>query len=159
MTELEKILNNKVAAIKVQLLFLSLSLSLTHTHTHTHTLFLSLPLPPPSTSLSPPPPIIGNESLPSPQALQQQVRQLESQVAELRHKLSLSEAAREKFATKASELEQEAAGLRVANSLLEQQVDSLQGEVGVAELVQQDLNHLLKVVEDGVGSGEMKVSE
>ena len=45
----------------------------------------------------------------------------------------------------------------MANSLLKQQVDSLQGEVGVAELVHQDLNHVLKVVEEGVGSGEMKV--
>ena len=85
------------------------------------------------------------------------MRELESEVSQLRHKLSLGEAAKEKFSKKASELDQEVIGLRVANSLLEQQVDSLQGEVGVAELVHQDLNHLLKVVEDGVGSGEMKV--
>ena len=132
---------------------------------HTTALSLSLSLssitPSPflSTPLSLPSHLHCAKFLPTSQALQQQVRQLESQVSELRHKLSLSEAAREKFSTKASELEQEAAGLRVANSLLEQQVDSLQGEVGVAELVQQDLNHLLKVVEDGVGSGEMKVSD
>ena len=91
------------------------------------------------------------------QALQQQVKQLESEVEQLREKLSQSETARDKFSSKAAELDQELTGLRVANSLLEQQVDSLQGEVGVAELVQQDLSHVLKLVEEGVGSGEMKV--
>ena len=92
------------------------------------------------------------------QALQQQVKQLESEVEQLRQKLSQSEAARDKFSSQAAELNQELTGLRVANSLLEQQVDSLQGEVGVAELVQQDLSHVLKLVEEGVGSGDMKVS-
>ena len=85
------------------------------------------------------------------------MRQLESEVAQLQLQHSQSEAARVKFSSQASELDQELAGLRVANSLLEQQVDSLQGEVGVAELVQQDLNHVLKVVADAIDSGELKV--
>ena len=76
---------------------------------------------------------------------------------QLQDKLSQSEAAQEGLSSKASELDKELTGLRMANSLLKQQVDSLQGEVGVAELVHQDLNHVLKVVEEGVGSGEMKV--
>lgn len=77
----------------------------------------------------------------------------------LQDELCQSEAARDTFSTKASELSKELSGLRVANNLLEQQVDSLQQEVGVAELVQQDLGHVLKLVEEGVGCGEMKVSE
>jgi septal ring factor EnvC (AmiA/AmiB activator) len=85
------------------------------------------------------------------------VKQLESEIEQLRGKLSRSEAARDKFSSKAAELDQELTGLRVANSLLEQQVDSLQGEVGVAELVQQDLGHVLKLVGEGVGGGEIKV--
>ena len=85
------------------------------------------------------------------------MRQLESEVGQLRHKLSQNEAVQDKLSKKASELDKEVAGLRLANSLLEQQVDSLQGDVGVADLVQQDLNHVLKVVEEGVGTGQMKV--
>ena len=92
------------------------------------------------------------------QALQEQVKQLESEIEQLREKLSQSEAARDKFTSKAAELDQEVTGLRVANSLLEQQVDSLQGEAGVGELVQQDLSHVLKLIEEGVGEGEMKVA-
>ena len=85
------------------------------------------------------------------------MKQLESEIKQLREKLSQTEAACDKFSGKAAELNQELAGLKVANSLLEQQVDSLQGEEGVAELVRQDLGHVLKLIEEGVGEGEIKV--
>lgn len=85
--------------------------------------------------------------------------QLESQVHQLREQLSHSEAAQEKVLGKVSELASELTGLQTANSHLKQQVDGLQGEAGVADLVHQDLNQLLKVVQEGIDSGEMKVSE
>ena len=91
------------------------------------------------------------------QALQEQVKQLESEIEQLREKLSQTEAARDKFSGKAAELNQELTSLRLNNSILAQQVDSLRGEEGVAELVQQDLGHVLKLIEEGVGEGEMKV--
>ena len=85
------------------------------------------------------------------------MRQLESEVDQLRHKLAQTKAVQDKLSKKASELDREVAGLRLTNSLLEQQVDSLQGEMRVSELVQQDLNQVLKVVEDGVDTRALKV--
>lgn len=129
-SELENMLSNKEASIKVQLsCFL---------FPHTQTRYTGF-------------------SLYTPQTLQQQVRQLESEVDQLRHKLAQTETIKDKLSKKASELDREVAGVRLANSLLEQQVDSLQGELGVSELVQQDLNQVLKVVEDGVDTGALKV--
>ena len=57
-----------------------------------------------------------------------------------------------------SELERENGRLEGDRKELERQRDELQVEGGKCEAVEQDLGHVLQLIQDGVGSGTLKVS-
>lgn len=57
-----------------------------------------------------------------------------------------------------SELERENGRLEGDRKELERQRNELQVEGGKCEAVEQDLGHVLQLIQDGVGSGTLKVS-
>ena len=57
-----------------------------------------------------------------------------------------------------SELERENGRLDGERGELEKQRDELQVEGGKCEAVEQDLGHMLQLIQDGIGSGTLRVS-
>lgn len=57
-----------------------------------------------------------------------------------------------------SELERENGRLEGERGELEKQRDELQVEGGKCEAVEQDLGHVLQLIQDGIGSGTLRVS-
>ena len=57
-----------------------------------------------------------------------------------------------------SELERENGRLEGERGELKKQRDELQVEGGKCEAVEQDLGHMLQLIQDGIGSGTLRVS-
>ena len=57
-----------------------------------------------------------------------------------------------------SELERENGRLEGERRELERQRDELQVQGGKCEAVEQDLGHMLQLIQDGIGSGTLRVS-